>query len=121
HNAPQDACAAPLFAAACCSLLLLHKNFVRQQRFFPSTLKICCTTLLQAACSNLGLLQACCKMQQAEEAVSCGFCVDVKVQETYSVARMFELCGSNFQTKWTKKCANMHQVKGFGQEKAPHP
>ena len=28
---------------------------------------------------------------------------DVKVQEAYSVARMFGLCGSNFQTKWTKK------------------
>ena len=28
---------------------------------------------------------------------------DVKVQESNSVARMFGLCGSNFQTKWTKK------------------
>ena len=95
--------------AAACSILLLpppHKIFVRQQRVFPQNERrrqICSTIWLQSACSNLGLLQLCCKMQKSAEAVLCGFCVDVKVQEPHSIARMFELRGSNLQTKWTKK------------------
>ena len=102
HNEPQDAVWQP-GAVCCCLLLLPHKKFCAATTDFPLKMNGGSRFAARFGCKVLVATLSCYKMQKSAEVISCGVCVDVKVQESHSVARMFELRGSNLQTKWTKK------------------
>src|SRR5690606_17562144 len=77
-------------ALFCCNVLQCAPIY-GAFRFKPA----CCSS------SSSTKKKCCCNWLSQQFAVTVSM-QDVKVQEPYSVARMFGLCCSNFQTKWTK-------------------